>query len=454
MGIETMSINTSGLESKLQSTSVSIFVSKDHKLIKLANVLPLEEISDLVVADLRKTTESGFWWLGRPIVVRIHLMIYLLQKIFNYTDRQVVELVKENAVYQLFCGLGIVDKWHVPVHQKVEEFRNRLTPQTQQYLANLSCKAAVNLGLADASILDIDSTTQEANMSYPSDANLMVKLARKVTKVAGWIEKHTRNFGIDGNPIDISELLRKARGYFFQAKNAAIDKKREAFEQLFNQAKKVTYAGLDMIGQLKDVQKSRMPWNIAQAVQQVESLGKRYILDVAHYVREHTMKAGKIMAFHLDQVACLTKGKAGKAREFGREFQIGRIGGNFVFSILTDRIRADDKTEIPAMLDEHQRLFGVQVGSFAADKGYQSKANERAIQKQTNDYHLGYAYEDQDEQDYHRLYNRRAGIEPVIGHIKAGGQLGKSRMKSDTATLAAGYGAMAGFNLRQIMRKI
>ena len=50
------------------------------------------------------------------------------------------------------------------------------------------------------------------------------------------------------------------------------------------------------------------------------------------------------------------------------------------------------------------------------------------------------------------LRNRRAGIEPLIGHTKKGGQLGKSRMKSDTATLAAGYGSVLGFHLRQMVR--
>jgi hypothetical protein len=50
------------------------------------------------------------------------------------------------------------------------------------------------------------------------------------------------------------------------------------------------------------------------------------------------------------------------------------------------------------------------------------------------------------------LRNRRAGIEPLIGHIKRGGQLGKSKMKSDQATLAAGYGSVLGFNLRQMIR--
>ena len=59
-----------------------------------------------------------------------------------------------------------------------------------------------------------------------------------------------------------------------------------------------------------------------------------------------------------------------------------------------------------------------------------------------------------DAETYTRLVNRRAGIEPLIGHTKHGGQLGTSRMKQDDTTLAAGYGAIGGFNLRQLLRHL
>ena len=126
-----MSIDLSGASSKLKSAVVTVSVDEDHKLIKLANALPLEEMVDLVTEDLKKTTASGCFHLGRKLVVRVHLMIYLLQKIFDYTDRQVVALVKENAVYQHFCGSSVVEKWSIPVHQKVADFRNRLSTDTQ-----------------------------------------------------------------------------------------------------------------------------------------------------------------------------------------------------------------------------------------------------------------------------------------------------------------------------------
>ena len=52
------------------------------------------------------------------------------------------------------------------------------------------------------------------------------------------------------------------------------------------------------------------------------------------------------------------------------------------------------------------------------------------------------------------LKNRRAGIEPLIGHIKQGGQLGRSRMKNDQTIEASGYTSVLGFNLRQTVNAL
>jgi Transposase domain (DUF772) len=54
--------------------------------------------------------------------VQCHLAVYLLQQHFNKTDRQIEYGVKDNAAYQIFCGLGIVKNWHVPDHTKIENF--------------------------------------------------------------------------------------------------------------------------------------------------------------------------------------------------------------------------------------------------------------------------------------------------------------------------------------------
>ena len=50
------------------------------------------------------------------------------------------------------------------------------------------------------------------------------------------------------------------------------------------------------------------------------------------------------------------------------------------------------------------------------------------------------------------LIDRRAGIEPLIGHAKNHSQLGRSRMKSDRTIESSGFASVLGFNLKQMIR--
>ena len=444
-----MSINLSGLNSKVKSQHVSIFVPPEHPLVLLANSLDWLAIGNLVMEDLRNTTKKGLWRLGRPLFLRCHLSIYFLQIIFDFTDRGIIHHLKYNAAYQLFCGYGIIEKWLVHP-TKVEEFRNRLTPETQRNLANHIATLAFKYGFAEPSKIDVDSTPQQANVSYPSDANLLVKLTGKAKKVLEWRSLKGKKVP----EIAYGAVKSAAKSYFFQSKNTAKEIKQQYFTKIHTIAKAEIYAALESMDGLSKNLIDQMPWNIRNDYTQISSKAKRYLLDVAHFIREHSMKKGKILAFHLNSIACITKGKAGKEREFGREFQIARLAGNFVIASKMDALRANDKNSLAAMVETHQSLFGeATIESLTADRGYESEANHQACSA-IPDYHLGYHYEDQTEEDFHRLYSRRAGVEPVIGHIKKGGQLGISRMKSDQSTFAAGYAAMAGFNLRQMMRSL
>ena len=172
------------------------------------------------------------------------------------------------------------------------------------------------------------------------------------------------------------------------------------------------------------------------------------------------MKVGKILSFHAQCVTCIKKGKVGNDKDFGRVFQLGRIKGNFLFVLASDSLRMEDKHSFAPLLALHAKLFGKGIlESVSADKGYWSARNqgelinqdvkEMGLQPPANlKKKCGLASPEVQQ----RLRDQRAGIEPLIGHTKAGGQLGKSRMKSDAASLAAGCAAVLGFNLRQLRR--
>jgi hypothetical protein len=112
------------------------------------------------------------------------------------------------------------------------------------------------------------------------------------------------------------------------------------------------------------------------------------------------------------------------------------------------------------MIEMHQELFGKNKKvSTATDKGYYSKNNKLFLERnkletsglQKPGLPRGSPTKEESAKQVD-LANRRAGIEPLIGHAKHGGQLGRSRMKYDKTAESAGYCAVLGFNGRQLIR--
>jgi len=458
-----MNICSSGLEAPCAGQPVTIDVSPTHPLIQLAQVIPWPALAELVIPDLKQSTAKGKWWRGRKLKLRIHLGALLLQWLYNLTDRQVEWGLKDNAAYQLFCGGGSVEKWHVPDHTKIEEFRSRLSPETQRRLANEVAVWATELGFADPSKMDIDSTVQEANIAYPSDAHLLRKLAHRCAQVVAFVKHAKKRYVPSELRIDLAAINRKAKEYFFLAKNTVIEKRREVFQAYHHLVKQQVKPVIAFCTGLSPQAYAGLPWPIRRTLDQLTTQGWRFVLDVAHFIRTHTIKPRKILAFQCGAVACIRKGKVGKENEFERVFQVGRLGGNFLLVGACTSLRMDDKAALCPMIGEHQRLFGEgTLKSGGTDKGYYSTANRNYLQalEGLEEFCLqqpGFdpaTLAESEGATFTRLADRRAGIEPLIGHAKHGGQLGHSRMKQDETTLAAGYAAVGGLNLRQLSRHL
>jgi len=459
-----MSICDAGIKDKVCGGKLTINITEQHPLVLLAKSLPWEQMYTLILPDLKNTTKRKQWWRGRKLKVRIHLGAYILQQMYNKKDREMEADLKENAAYQLFCGHGIVKNWHSPDHTKIETFRSRLSPETQQQLANLTAQHAVKLGIAEPSVLDVDSTVQQANITYPTDAKMLRKIGDIASKVAtvvkGIIPKAQQ--GEKALHINIKEIASRASACFFLSKKATHEEKAEKLTQLLeavsSPVKRIISACKDISHKAKD----KLSWDIQRAIDQLLSYGETYFESVKAYIKTGKSVQGKTLSFHAKAVACFNKGKDHKKYEFGRAYQIGRIQGNILYVGKCTSIRMEDKQSLGLMIEEHEKIFEhVPLDSVATDKGYYSKQNIKiltdkkvrqiGIQLPNNAKSEAIKLSDEESE---KLRNRRAGIEPLIGHTKHGGQLGQSRMKNDKNTESSGYCAILGFNLRQVKRAL
>jgi hypothetical protein len=258
--------------------------------------------------------------------------------------------------------------------------------------------------------------------------------------------------------IDIKSIIKKSQEYFFLAKNAGIEKRREVFKDYHALVKRNLMPFIKFSEEMSIQAKSHLPWNHKKAIEEIGSMGRRYLLDVAHFIRTHRIKSGKILSFNLSDVICINKGKPGKEREFGRRFQVGRLKGNFLAVYTCTSLEMNDKLELQNLLREHEEIFGKEViETVTTDKGYYSQDNIKYTEENIGStIGLQRPTKVKEQVVDHRkeeLHNRRSGVEPIIGHAKKFG-LGKSRMKSDKATLASGYRSVFGFNLHQLTRNL
>lgn len=201
----------------LHAQKISIEVSPEHPLIKLMNTLDWDRLASLVMPDLKATTSKLKWWLGRKLKLRVHLGIYLLQQLLNAKDRDMIEHIKDNGVYRVFCGQGFVKGFFIPQHSKLSEFRNRLSPETQCELANAIAKTAVNEGFANPAHVDIDSTVQKPDMQYPASINVLVKtaiLGRRVQKLI--TEKLSSVVKGKMPDINLKEIKGLAKAHYYE----------------------------------------------------------------------------------------------------------------------------------------------------------------------------------------------------------------------------------------------
>jgi IS5 family transposase len=447
-----MSLAQDGLKTKIKAYWAQISVTLDHPLVLLANELPWEGLAEIVTEDLKKTTAKGFWRVGRKLYLRVHLAIFILQARTKKTDREIVQEIQDNAVYQAFCGASVVPRWTCPHATKVEEFRSRLSPETKMKINEAVVLLAVNGGYADPSQLDIDSTVQEANISYPTDARLILKLAEKCKKIRDALRLDI--------PFDLKKIRSLSLKYFFRSKKCSEEESTNLLSDYYEAVKEMTLPIIKRAEERVVSGALKVKWNLKLYLKQVGIYGRQYLRTVGHYVKTHKAVKGKMLAFHAREVACITKGKVSKKREFGRVFQIGRIGGNFLIALCTG-VQMSDKKAIEPMLQKHAELFGKEkLKSFGSDKGYYKAGNiKKAIKAGVDEIgiqapgNLKNSVNPTERDVQEKIRCRRAGIEPLIGHAKRFG-LAKSEMKNDQSTHGSGFKSIMGFNLSQLERNL
>ena len=159
-------------------SSLEDMLSHQHPLFQLSNKINWERFEN-AFSPLYCSNN------GRPAhPIRLMCGLLILKHLRNVSDEMVVFQWSENAYYQYFCGgLEFMPKQPCDASELVH-FRNRIGEEGIELILAESIR--VNTDHDNEDHFDtafIDSTVQEKNITYPTDAKLHKKIIKNVLKI-------------------------------------------------------------------------------------------------------------------------------------------------------------------------------------------------------------------------------------------------------------------------------
>ena len=159
-------------------SSLEDMLSHEHPLFQLSNKINWESFEN-AFSPLYCSNN------GRPAhPIRLMCGLLILKHLRNVSDEMVVFQWSENAYYQYFCGgLEFMPKQPCDASELVH-FRNRIGEEGMELILAESIR--VNTDHDNEDHFDtafIDSTVQEKNITYPTDAKLHKKIIKNVLKI-------------------------------------------------------------------------------------------------------------------------------------------------------------------------------------------------------------------------------------------------------------------------------
>lgn len=366
--------------------------------------------------------------MGAPAkATRLMVGLHYLKYTFNESDESVVERWVENPYWQYFCGYTHLQH-KCPIHPtSMTRWRQRVGEERHQELLKETIDLAVreqHLPPKDLQHVNVDTTVQEKNITFPTDSKLLHRAIVKLVTAAQ------------------SRKLPLRQSYLRVGKRAALMASRYAHARQFKRMRKSLRKLRTYVGRLiRDIR--RKATIIDPKLETLLSRAERLR-------QQQPQDANKLYSLHEPDVQCISKGKAHKRYEFGQKVAIATTNrSNWIVGAKMVPGNPYDGHTLSETIHTIEGVTGVTPTDVYVDKGYRGHGHAGP----TNVHVAGQAHTHRTRAERRRR-RRRSAIEPKIGHLKSDNRMNRcflTRLAGDAinAVLAA-----AGSNLRKLLRRL
>lgn len=306
-------------------------------------------------------------------------------------------------------------QWEFPCHPTdLVYFRKRIGEEGVKEILKVSIE--LHGKKANEAEVLVDTTVQEKNITFPTDTKLYKRVIEQCVSIAG-----KEGITLRQSYKRTTKKLMLAQRFRNHPKNRK--------KALAAQRKLKTIAG-------------RLLRELERKLPAVSLL--RYAHELEIYDRILNQKKNsknKIYSIHEPQVYCISKGKDHKKYEFGSKSSI----------VLTKNIY--DGHTLPEVLKQSEELVGRRAKVAICDRGYRGKRtiDGTRIELPGKPRKRASAYE---KRKARKRFRRRAGIEPIIGHLKSDFRLLRNYLKGSVGDSINLMLAAAAYNFKKLMRQL
>lgn len=397
------------------------FIDKKHELVLLADKMDWYYFEKELAPFYAK--------LGRPSMpIRLMVGCLLLKRIYNLGDETLAEAWKMNPYMQYFCGMTHFEHKFPCDPSDFVHFRKRIGEEGVEKIFKYS--VLIHGKNAQESQVLSDTTVQENNTTFPTDAKLAKRIIDKCNQLAEQMGVNQRQ-----SYVRVSKQL--IRNTFNSKHPKRVVKARKAVKKLKTIAGRL----------IRELERELSPEHLA--LHQQTLLFYKQILD-----QKRTDK-DKIYSIHKPFTSCIAKGKAHKQYEFGNKVGLFTTSKKLIITAIKafEGNPHDSKTIEPLLnqISKNELTLPHEVVYDRGGRGQKligdtiiSTPDNRPLRRET----------EYQRKQKRKKFRRRAAIEPVIGHLKTDFRMGQNYLHGIFSPQINAFLAAAGWNLKKMMLQL
>jgi len=405
----------------LFSTALEKICSDEHPLYMLSRNIDWELFNEKFGSLFHEK-------IGRPSSrTRLIVGLHFLKAMYNESDESVVSKWVENPYWQYFCG-EINFRHEFPIDPTtMNKWRKKIKADGFEELFKSTIETGLKTGTItkrDFKKVNVDTTVQEKAITFPTDAKLYHKMREKLVKEA------------------LAQGIRLRRTFKKASKSSLIKQGRYRHARQMRRADREVRSLRVMMGRVK-----RDLYRKTKGMERGQKL--EGLLDLAERLYKQGRKdKNKIYSLHCPEVECIAKGKAHKKYEFGCKVGFATSSrGNFVIGAKAFHGNPFDGHTLKDNLEQLKKFLpqGAKVGEVFVDRGYKGHGiTETKV-------HMDQKKKKTESKSFRKWVNRRAAIEPLIGHMKNDGGTKRNHLLGKQGDQINALMMGIGFNLRKIL---